>query len=157
MCLCSGPCLSYYVRDYVSTKNPKPMNQTIKAPAQAKFAAALAALESLLIAVYAILLLVASIHSSLGLASIAMLAIFFLLVSGIIGFSAVKLLQGKTFGRSMLLVWQLFFVILGVQTIWDGQILIGVVATLLGGVILVLLFTKPVNNFLVGSPTSPLK
>ncbi|MDO4917530.1 MAG: hypothetical protein Q3974_07935 [Rothia sp. (in: high G+C Gram-positive bacteria)] len=135
------------------------MNETPKAtaPAPAKIAAALAALESLLIAVYAILLLVASVHSSLGIASIAMLAIFFLLVAGIIGFSAVKLLQGKSFGRSMLLVWQLFFVILGVQTIWGGQLLAGILATVLGGAILILLFTKSVNNFLVGTATPRLK
>lgn len=133
------------------------MNETPKAPAPAKSAAALATLESLLIAVYAILLLVVSVNSSLGVASIAMLAIFFLLVAGIIGFSAVKLLQGKSFGRSMLLVWQLFFVILGVQTIWGGQLLAGILATVLGGAILVLLFTKSVNNFLAGSATSRLK
>lgn len=120
---------------------------SLQAPGSIKVAAGVGFLEALAIAGYSVIMIISAGASETGMGRIIALAIFFLVIAAVIAFSACKLLAGKPSARSMLLVWQLFAVILGVQTGVGGQLFIGLLAVFLGGLAIMMLFSSSVNAF----------
>lgn len=124
------------------------MKTTITQPSTVRAITILVALEALGIIAYAVMLVLAFSQSGLGLGNVIMLALFFVAVAAVLGVSARNLGRGKSSARSMILVWQLFLVIIGVQILLGGQPLLGVLGVVLGGAILVLLFVPATQKFL---------
>ncbi|MDO4252676.1 MAG: hypothetical protein Q4C74_05520 [Rothia sp. (in: high G+C Gram-positive bacteria)] len=85
-----------------------------------------------------------SIFSSL------MLGGFFLLLALLLTLGINLLSRGKPSGRSILLVWQLFAIMLGVHNALAGQLLVGILVAVIAAIILLLLFSSAVNRHLVG-------
>lgn len=69
---------------------------------------------------------------------------FFLLVAISLAVGAVALWKRRPFSRALILVWQFFGLVIGVQAALSGAPLYGVPAVVLSGFIIMVTFTQPV-------------
>ncbi|WP_237188472.1 hypothetical protein [Rothia nasimurium] len=86
---------------------------------------------------------------NLGVASV--LASFYFILAGVLGIGLFAVYQGRRFGQPLVLVWELFAVIIGVQTALGGYFLMGIASTALAGACVLLLFTKETLLYLASS------
>lgn len=66
--------------------------------------------------------------------STPVIALFYILIAVALAGGAIALLRGRRFGQPLVLVWQLFAFIIGVQTAVGGQLYIGIGAAFMSGV-----------------------
>lgn len=100
-------------------------------------------LEALALVVWAVILVVVALQSGqLSVYASYSFGLFYMIVAISLLIAANAVVNKKRFGRSLAVVWQLFAVILGLQMFFAGSAL-GLVATVAGGLVLILLFTKP--------------
>ena len=111
-------------------------------PASLKAVVAILSLEALALALWAVILVIVAIQSGqLSVYASYAFGVFYLIVAFSLVFSAQGIFNRQRFGRSLAIVWQMFAVILGLQMFFAGAAL-GLVATLAGGAVLLLLFTR---------------
>lgn len=72
------------------------------------------------------------------------LASFYLLIAISLLVGAVAQWKRQRFSRALILVWQLFGVIIGVQVALGGALLQGIAAASVSGIVIILMFTKEV-------------
>lgn len=125
-----------------------PQAPKLQAPGAIKIAATIGFIETLMIVSYAVLMVLSAASNGGSVGMAVALAAFFVLIAATIAFSGYRLLQGKPSGRSMLLIWQLFIVILGVQAMLGNQFFVGLCGTVLAGINIILLFASSVNAYL---------
>ncbi|GGH59458.1 hypothetical protein [Rothia aerolata] len=119
-------------------------------PRPVKLAGVLGTVEAVLIALYGVMLMVVGVlQEHLPVANSLMLGGFFIVIAATLVWAVRMLVQGKSSGRSLLLVWQLMIVIVGVQVVVGGRWLIGLVALLLAAPTLLLLFSRDASQFIV--------
>lgn len=119
-------------------------------PRSVKLAGVLGTVEAVLIALYGVMLMVVGVlQEHLPVANSLMLGGFFIVIAATLVWAVRMLMQGKSSGRSLLLVWQLMIVIVGVQVVVGGRWLIGLVALVLAAPTLLLLFSRDASQFIV--------
>lgn len=119
-------------------------------PRPVKLAGVLGTVEAVLIALYGVMLMVVGVlQEHLPVANSLMLGGFFIVIAATLVWAVRMLVQGKSSGRSLLLVWQLMIVIVGVQVVVGGRWLIGLVALVLAAPTLLLLFSRDASQFIV--------
>lgn len=119
-------------------------------PRSVKLAGVLGTVEAVLIALYGVMLMVVGVlQEHLPVANSLMLGGFFIVIAATLVWAVRMLVQGKSSGRSLLLVWQLMIVIVGVQVVVGGHWLIGLVALVLAAPTLLLLFSRDASQFIV--------
>lgn len=80
------------------------------------------------------------------------IAAFYLMVTLALAVGAYALLQGRRFGQPLVLVWQLFAFIIGIQTALGGQLLIGAGAVILSGVVILAVCAKSTVDYVTVTP-----
>lgn len=78
----------------------------------------------------------------------AVAASFYLILTLALAVGSWGLWAGHRFGHSLLLVWQLFALIIGVQTATAGFLVLGIASSLISGCQLLLLFSGPTLSHL---------
>lgn len=121
------------------------------APHTVKLAVLLAGLEVALVALSAVI----GIFASSDMGAALPIGLFFLLVAASLALGIVFLWKRRRAGRSLILVWQLFAVIIGVQTALGGAVAGGIVTAAVGGALILLLFAPSTATYLeAGEGTS---
>lgn len=92
--------------------------------------------------VYLVAVAVWGISASAQPGQATVIASFYFLVAAALGVGAGAVWRGQRFGQPLVLVWQLFAVIIGVQTALGGAILEGLVTLVLSATALLLLFSR---------------
>ncbi|WP_421084609.1 hypothetical protein [Rothia nasimurium] len=123
--------------------NNRPQS-SLKAPTSVLIVAFIGALQMIYLVVVAIWGTIRA--DELGPATV--LASFYFILAGALGLGLFALYQGKRFGQPLVLVWQLFAVIIGVQTALGGFYLMGISSTVLAGCAVLLLFSKDTMGYL---------
>lgn len=80
------------------------------------------------------------VADQLGQASV--IASFYLILALALGSGAAGLYQGKGYGRALVLVWELFAVIIGVQLALAGATFWGIASLALAAAVILLLFSR---------------
>lgn len=78
-------------------------------------------------------------------------ASFYFIISLALGVGALAIWRAQRFGQTLVLVWQLFAVIIGIQTALGGDYLVGITAATIGGAVILLLFTRSTLEYLTPS------
>lgn len=106
-------------------------------------------IEAGLVALLSVFILISGLQEShFAPMSTIMLSIFFLLIAIFIALAAHMLTQRKSSGRSLLLVWQLFLFVIGLQAFFGGQLLGGLIATVLALVVIITVLSHPTHLYL---------
>lgn len=121
------------------------------APVAVKAALVVAGGQALAVTVLAFMGLLASSDRSVSLP----LFIFFLMVAASLLAGIFALAKKRPFGRSLVLVWQLFALIIGVQSALSGFLIYGLVMAVTGGFTLLLLFSRSTLDYLASGPENP--
>lgn len=121
------------------------------APVAVKAALVVAGGQALAVTVLAFMGLLASSDRSVSLP----LFIFFLMVAASLLAGIFALAKKRPFGRSLVLVWQLFALIIGVQSALSGILIYGLVMAVTGGFTLLLLFSRSTLDYLASGPETP--
>lgn len=75
------------------------------------------------------------------------IAAFYLLMTLFLAGGAIALFQGRRFGQPLVLVWQLFAFIIGVQSAVGGQLFFGLATAFLSGVVVLATCSKATVDF----------
>lgn len=111
-------------------------------PAPLKAVTTVLLLEALVLITWAVVLVVVAMQSGqMSVYASYAFGLFYLIVAGSILVAGNGVLERKRFARSLAIVWQLFAVIIGLQVFLAGASL-GLLATIVGGIVLILFFTK---------------
>lgn len=121
------------------------------APAAVKAVLGVAGGQALAVLALAFMGLLASSDRSVSLP----LFIFFLMVAASLLVGIFALAKKRPFGRSLVLVWQLFALIIGVQSALSGFLIYGLVMAVTGGFTLLLLFSRSTLDYLASGAAGP--
>lgn len=80
------------------------------------------------------------------------IAAFYLVVTLALAVGAFALLQGRRFGQPLILVWQLFAFIIGIQTAVGGQLFIGAGTAVLSGMVILAVCAKSTVDYVTVTP-----
>ncbi|MEX3609560.1 hypothetical protein VVR12_00710 [Rothia sp. LK2588] len=106
-------------------------------------------LEAAVVGFYGIAIMATALaQGGAGVGSAMMLGLFFVVVAAVMLWAARLFTHGRGASRAMVLVWQLFIIIIGMQIALAGQWLIGIPAVAIAGIITVSLFTRAVHSHL---------
>lgn len=108
-------------------------------PAAVKLTVSLVVLEVLALLFFT----VSGVMTANDLRGASVVGSFFLLIALSLVIGVVALWKHRPFSRALILVWQFFGVVIGVQTALSDAPLYGVPVVLLSGAIIILMFTQP--------------
>ena len=116
-------------------------------PGPVKILVGLSLLQALYLAVTALIGTVTS--ADIGTASV--IASFYFIIALALAVGAIAVWKAQRFGQPLVLVWQLFAVIIGVQTALGGDYLLGLATVIISGAVIMLLFTRSTLGYLTPS------
>lgn len=97
---------------------------------------------SLLQALYLVVTALIGTFASTDIGGASVIASFYFIIALALAVGAVAVWRAQRFGQPLVLVWQLFAVIIGVQTTLGGDYLVGLVTVGISGAVILLLFTR---------------
>lgn len=97
---------------------------------------------SLLQALYLVVTALIGTFASTDIGGASVIASFYFIIALALAVGAAAVWRAQRFGQPLVLVWQLFAVIIGVQTTLGGDYLVGLVTVGISGAIILLLFTR---------------
>ncbi len=97
---------------------------------------------SLLQALYLVVTALIGTFASTDIGGASVIASFYFIIALALAVGAVAVWRAQRFGQPLVLVWQLFAVIIGVQTTLGGDYLVGLVTVGVSGAVILLLFTR---------------
>lgn len=112
-----------------------------------KILVGLSLLQALYLAVTALIGTVTS--ADIGTASV--IASFYFIIALALAVGAIAVWKAQRFGQPLVLVWQLFAVIIGVQTALGGDYLLGLATVIISGAVIMMLFTRSTLGYLTPS------
>lgn len=116
-------------------------------PGPVKILVGLSLLQALYLAVTALIGTVTS--ADIGTASV--IASFYFIIALALAVGVIAIWKAQRFGQPLVLVWQLFAVIIGVQTALGGDYLLGLATVIISGAVIMLLFTRSTLGYLTPS------
>ncbi|WP_237199764.1 hypothetical protein [Rothia nasimurium] len=106
---------------------------------------------SLLQALYLVVTALIGTFASADIGGASVIASFYFIIALALAVGAVAVWKAQRFGQPLVLVWQLFAVIIGVQTTLGGDYLVGLATVGISGAVILLLFTRPTLEHLAPS------
>lgn len=106
---------------------------------------------SLLQALYLVVTALVGTFSSADIGGASVIASFYFIIALALAVGAVAVWKAQRFGQPLVLVWQLFAVIIGVQTALGGDYLVGLTTVVISGAVIMLLFTRSTLGYLAPS------
>lgn len=107
---------------------------------------------SLLQALYLVVTALIGTFASADIGGSSVIASFYFIIALALAVGAVAVWRAQRFGQPLVLVWQLFAVIIGVQTTLGGDYLVGLATVGISGAVILLLFTRSTLEHLAPSP-----
>ncbi|WP_237223066.1 hypothetical protein [Rothia nasimurium] len=106
---------------------------------------------SLLQALYLVVTALIGTFASSDIGGASVIASFYFIIALALAVGAVAVWKAQRFGQPLVLVWQLFAVIIGVQTTLGGDYLVGLATVGISGAVILLLFTRSTLEHLAPS------
>lgn len=106
---------------------------------------------SLLQALYLVITALIGAFASADIGGASVIASFYFIIALALAVGAVAVWRAQRFGQPLVLVWQLFAVIIGVQTTLGGDYLVGLATVGISGAVILLLFTRSTLEHLTPS------
>lgn len=106
---------------------------------------------SLLQALYLVVTALIGTFASADIGGASVIASFYFIIALALAVGAVAVWRAQRFGQPLVLVWQLFAVIIGVQTTLGGDYPVGLATVGISGAVILLLFTRSTLEHLAPS------
>lgn len=116
-------------------------------PGPVKILVGLSLLQALYLAVTALI----GTFTSADIGTASVIASFYFIIALALAVGAIAVWKAQRFGQPLVLVWQLFAVIIGVQTALGGDYLLGLATVIISGAVIMLLFTRSTLGYLTPS------
>lgn len=95
----------------------------------------IAVVVSLAQVIYLLVTTVLGVIASEDMGASLVIAAFYILIALALAVGSIALWQGRRFGQPLVLVWQLFALIIGVQSAVGGQLFWGIITATLSGIV----------------------